>query len=112
MGILSISAVEEGQLKVQLHLSLQQLPKYHSAPVQPKPSWQACFSYCLVEMHELYHPPCMQPSLHLNEFAKAIMLSIVQHDQSAQVPVLQDFVAQHLRSMTPDQKVLLTNSAA
>ena len=54
----------------------------------------------------------MQPRLHLNEIAEATMLSVVQHEQSAQVPVLQDFIAQHLRSMTPDQKVLLTNSAA
>lgn len=35
------------------------------------------------------------------------MLSVVQHEHSAQVPVLQKFMAQHLRSMTPDQKVLL-----
>ena len=63
-------------------------------------------------MHELYHTPCMQPSLRLNASAKATMLSVVQHEQSAQVPVLQDLTAQHLRSMTPDQKVLLTNSAA
>jgi len=54
----------------------------------------------------------MQASLHLNGFAEATMLSVVQHEQSALVPVLQDFTAQHLRSMAPDQKVLLTNSAA
>jgi len=109
MGILSILAVGEGQLKVNLHLSLQQSPKQHSAPVQP---WQACLGYCLVAVHELYHPPCMQASLHLNGFAEATMLSVVQHEQSALVPVLQDFTAQHLRSMAPDQKLLLTNSAA
>jgi len=50
--------------------------------------------------------------LRLNAFAEATMLSVVQHEQSAQVPVLQDLIAQHLRSVTPDQKVLLINFAA
>jgi len=40
------------------------------------------------------------------------MLSAMQHEQSTQVPVLQDLIAQHLRSVTPDQKVLLINFAA
>ena len=52
----------------------------------------------------------MQLSLHLNGFAT--MLSVMQHEQSTQVPVLQDLIAQHLCSMAPDQKVSLINFAA
>ena len=47
MEILSILAVEEGRLKVQLDFSVQQLPKHHSAPLGRK---LATYGLCLPQL--------------------------------------------------------------
>ena len=64
MGILSILAVEEGQLKVQLHFSSQHLPKYCSAPVRPK-AMLASLPQLLFD----YNASAVSPTMHAAQIA-------------------------------------------